>query len=222
MGALKISPSLICMNLLQVERQIMTMNKLANCYHFDLIDNHFAPSFGLPIDFLLQIKGISSIPIDVHLMVEDVETTTETVLRAGADVVTLPIEGIVNNAFRVISRVKQAGVRVGIALNPITPVESLKYVLPLADKITVLMFDPGFAGQKLVNITLDKVSAFAKEREVNGHRYDIEVDGSCNKENYKDMLSAGANQFVVGRSGLFQLDENIETAWQKMKEYMNG
>jgi D-allulose-6-phosphate 3-epimerase len=210
------------MNVLEVGRQIGILNKLADSYHCDIIDNHYAPWFGLPMEFLLQVKAISSLPIDVHLMVEDVERTTEMLLEVGADVVTIPIERIANNAFRVMARARMAGAKIGIAMNPITPVESIKYVLPTVDKVTVLMFDPGISGQRLVDITLSKVSVLAEVRRVNGYEYDIEVDGSCNKENFKRMLSSGANQFVVGKSGLFGLDHDIDIAWQKMKEYMNG
>ena len=209
------------MNFLEVGRQISVLNKLADSYHCDLIDNKFAPTFGLPTEFIMQVKSISSLPIDVHLMVDDVERTVEMLLQIGVDVITLPVERISSNAFRLIGRIKDAQVRIGVALNPLTSLEDLTYVLPILDKVTVLMFDPGIAGQKLINAMFSKVSALVEARRQNGYGFDIEVDGSCNKQNFKGMSSCGADQFVVGASGLFTLDEDIEIAWRKMKDYMN-
>lgn len=220
MGSLKISPSLLCMNFLAVGQQICVLNDVADSYHCDVIDNDFAPLFGFSMEMLQQIKAIAAIPLDAHLMVRDVERTTEMVLAAGADVVTVPIEGIANNAFRVFSRVRAAGAKVGVSINPITPLESLQLALPAVDKVTVLMFDPGAAGQRLVDGTLGKVCRLVELRNACGAHFDIELDGSCNRENFRRMACLGADQLVVGRSGLFRLDDDIETAWRKMKEYM--
>jgi D-allulose-6-phosphate 3-epimerase len=209
------------MNFLEVGRQIAALNRLADSYHFDIMDCHFANSFGLPLEFLRQIKSVSSLPIDVHLMVEDVERTVQELLNIGVGTITFPIETVSSNAFSLISRVKSAATNVGIAVNPVTPIEHLKYVLPLIDKVTVMTFDPGVSGQKLVEITLTKVTSLVELRKINDYKYDIEVDGSCNKANFKNMFAAGANQFVVGSSGLFRLHNDIEMAWRKMKEYMN-
>ena len=209
------------MNLLEAGREISVLDNLADCYHYDLIDNHCAPSLGLPLEFLLQIRSVSSLAVDIHLMVEDVEGMATTLLGIGVDMITIPVEQITSNAFRLIAQVKAGGARVGIALNPITPVESLLYILPTIDKVTVLTVDPGLIGQSFIPITLNKLSSLVKIRESNGYDYDIEVDGSCNEANYISMLNSGANQFVVGTSGLFSLDKNIEIAWQKMKNYMD-
>jgi len=221
MSDIKIAPSLICMDFLEVGKQINALNKLANLYHFDIIDNHFAPTFGLPLEYLISLKKVATLPIDVHLMAENVEKISEQLVQIDVDMITLHIESIVSNAFRVIGKIKDAGIKVGIAINPITPIENLAYVIPTVDKIAVLTFDPGMAGQKLVSITLDKVSKLVEIKRVNSYSFDIEVDGSCNERNFQKMKKAGANQFVVGTSGLFSLDKDIEIAWGKMKEYMN-
>jgi D-allulose-6-phosphate 3-epimerase len=155
-------------------------------------------------------------------MVKDVEGIVSTLIRIGIDIITIPVEQIVSIAFRVIAQIKSAGLRVGIALNPITPIESLEYILPLIDKVTVLTVDPGLVGQDFIAITLKKVSALVRLRDLNDYDYDIEVDGSCNEMNYISMLNSGANQFVVGTSGLFSLDRNVEIAWKKMKYYMDS
>jgi D-allulose-6-phosphate 3-epimerase len=221
MPDIKIAPSLICMDFLEIGRQISALNKMADVYHCDIIDNHFAPTFGLPIEYLISIKTIATLPIDVHLMAENVEKITEQLIQVEVNMITLPIECITSNAFRVIGKIKDAGIKFGIAINPITPIENLKYVMTIVDKITVLTFDPGIAGQKIVDITLNKVSRLAEIKKDNLYSFTIEVDGSCNERNFLKMKNAGANQFVVGTSGLFSLDKDIGIAWKKMKEYMN-
>lgn len=220
MSDIKIAPSLICMDFLEIGKQINSLNKLADLFHYDIIDNHFAPTFGLPFEFLISIKKIVLLPIDVHLMVDNVENVTDQLVRVNVDMITLHIESIISNAFRVIGKIKDAGIKVGIAINPITPLENLQYIMPIVDKIAILTFDPGMAGQKLVSITLDKVSKLAEIKKNSEYSFDIEVDGSCNERHFMKMKNAGANQFVVGASGLFCLNKDIEIAWKKMKEYM--
>jgi D-allulose-6-phosphate 3-epimerase len=218
--AIKIAPSLICMDLLQVGEQIQTLNGCADVLHCDMSDDHFAPALGLPLDFLRAIRTIATIPVDVHLMLEHVAKAVEEILPVGAGMITLPLEGITSNAFRIIRRIRDAGVGVGVALNPATPIENLKCVLPSVDKVTVLMFDPGVAGQSLVPVTLEKVSALARLRQAMAGTFVIEVDGSCNAKNFGAMKNVGADQYVVGTSGLFSLDRDLGRAWRLMNDYM--
>ncbi len=209
------------MDFLEVGKQIAALNKLADLYHFDIIDNHFAPAFGLPFEFLVTVKEIATLPIDVHLMSENVEELVERLIQLHVDVITIHIESVASNAFRVIGKIKEAGIRVGIAINPISPLENLNYILAIADKITVMTFDPGIAGQELVEVTLEKVAQVATIKKAQPYFFDIEVDGSCNARNFSRMKAAGANQFVIGTSGLFSLDKDIEIAWEKMRMFIS-
>lgn len=221
MRTIKIAPSLICMNLLEVGLQIKALNRLADVYHCDVMDNHCAQWFGLPMEFLRQVKSVATVPMDVHLLADDVEGTAAMVLDVGIDMLTLPVEKLATNGFRVIGRAKAAGVRIGVSLNPFTPLESVRHCLPEVEKVTVMMFDPGKPGQSLVIGMLDKIRALIEVRLATGLDFAIEVDGSCNEANFERMLASGADQFVVGTSGLFRLDADIEVAWQKMKAYMD-
>jgi D-allulose-6-phosphate 3-epimerase len=135
--------------------------------------------------------------------------------------ITLPIESLTSNAFRLIKKIKEASIKVGIAINPITPVESLNYVLDVVDKISVLTFDPGVAGQQLVEVTLSKILKLAALKKHNNYLFDIEADGSCNEMNFAKLNKAGITQCVVGTSGLFSLDNDISIGWGKMKNYMD-
>jgi len=210
------------MDFFDLMNQITSLNNLADLYHFDIIDNHFAPWFGLPIELLISLKKVATIPIDVHLIVDSVEPSVEKLIQHKPEMITIHIEAITSNAFRVIQKIKNAKIKVGIAINPITPLENLNYILLLVDKVTIMTFDPGMAGQRLVNITLKKVSDLATLKDTNKFSFDIEVDGSCNEQNFPKMFNAGANQFVLGTSGLFGLDKNIEVAWNKMEKYFKA
>lgn len=222
MPAIRIAPSLICMNLLEVRQQIAVLNSLADVYHCDVMDNHCARWFGLPIEFLRQLKSVATVPIDVHLLVDDVEGAAESLFEIGVDMLTLPVEKLGTSGFRVMGRARAAGARIGVSLNPFTPLESLRHCLPELEKVTVLMFDPGRPGQTLVNGMFAKVRALVEMRVATGLNFAVEVDGSCNEANFRKMKSAGADQFVVGTSGLFRLDPDIRVAWEKMKAYMNA
>lgn len=106
--------------------------------------------------------------------------------------------------------------KVGLILNPETPVEAMKYYIHKADKITVMTVDPGFAGQPFIPEMLDKLAELKAWREREGLEYEIEVDGSCNQATYEKLMAAGADVFIVGTSGLFNHAENIDEAWRIM------
>ena len=108
--------------------------------------------------------------------------------------------------------------KVGLILNPETPVEAMKYYIHKADKITVMTVDPGFAGQPFIPEMLEKIAELKAWREREGLSYEIEIDGSCNKATYQKLMAAGADVFIVGTSGLFNHADKIEDAWQIMAE----
>jgi D-allulose-6-phosphate 3-epimerase len=223
-GGMRISPSLICMSFLAVRDQILKLNSLADSYHVDVSDGHFVPAFGLPLEYLRSIREVATLPIDVHLMIDatHVEHVVAQLIDMRPHTVTMHVEVITCTAFRLIEALKNAGIRVGIAINPVTPIDSLRYLLPIANKITVLTFDPGFAGQRFVPVTLSKIAELAAMRAANGHSFEIEVDGSCNASTFAQIRDAGATQCVVGTSGLFSLDNDIARAWIKMGAYMSS
>ncbi|HCT5831208.1 TPA: allulose-6-phosphate 3-epimerase, partial [Enterococcus faecalis] len=127
--------------------------------------------------------------------------------------------------FRLIDQIHNANLKTGIVLNPETPIESIFPYIELLDKITIMTVDPGFAGQRFIEGTLDKIVALRNLREEKGYRYVIEMDGSSNRNSFKRIDAAGPDIYIVGRSGLFGLDEDIEKAWKMMSrdyEEMTG
>ncbi|HBN3524516.1 TPA: ribulose-phosphate 3-epimerase [Escherichia coli O25b:H4-ST131] len=186
---MKISPSLMCMDLLKFKEQIEFIDSHADYFHIDIMDGHFVPNLTLSPFFVSQVKKLASKPLDCHLMVTRPQDYIAQLARAGADFITL---------------------------HPETPVEAMKYYIHKADKITVMTVDPGFAGQPFIPEMLDKVAELKAWRERKDLEYEIEVDGSCNQATYEKLMAAGADVFIVGTSGLFNHAENIDEAWRIM------
>ena len=218
MKKIKFSPSLMCMDLTKFKEQVDILNERADFYHIDIMDGHFVKNITLSPFFVEQLNKISKIPIDVHLMTEYPGDYIEELGRVGATYISPHAETINKDAFRIINKIKEVGCKVGIVLNPATPVDCLKYYIHLVDKITVMTVDPGFAGQPFIPEMLDKIKELKKLKEEKGYSYIIEIDGSCNERTFKKLVSAGAEVLIVGTSGLFNLDENLIEAWNKMIE----
>lgn len=221
MEKVKFSPSLMCMDLTKFKEQVDILNERADFYHVDIMDGHFVKNITLSPFFVEQLNKISKLPIDVHLMTEFPGDYIDELGKVGATYISLHAETVNKDVFRIINRIKNIGCKVGIVLNPATPVEWIKYYIHLVDKITVMTVDPGFAGQPFIPEMLEKIKELKTLKEKNGYSYMIEVDGSCNEKTFRKLVKAGAEVLIVGSSGLFNLDESLTTAWNKMIEIFN-
>lgn len=209
-----ISPSLMCMDLTKFKEQIEFLDKKVGYFHIDIMDGHYVPNLTLSPFFVSQVKKLASKPLDCHLMVTHPENYIDELAKSGCDMVTLHIETISGQAFRLIEKIKRLGMQVGLIFNPETPVEFAKYYLHKASKVTVLTVDPGFAGQTFIPEMLEKITELKQFREQNKLDYQIEIDGSCNPRTYQQLLQAGADVLIVGTSGLFNNSEDIVEAWE--------
>ena len=218
MKKMMFSPSLMCMDLLSMKEQVEILNERADFYHVDIMDGHFVKNITLSPFFVSNLKRISKLPIDVHLMTEYPDDYIEELAKSGADYICPHAETINKDAFRIINKIKSFGCKAGIVLNPATPIEWIKYYIHLLDKITVMTVDPGFAGQPFIPEMLDKIKELKELKEKNGYNYLIEVDGSCNERTFDILTEAGAEVLIVGSSGLFNLDSDLPKAWDKMME----
>ncbi|ACZ09888.1 D-allulose-6-phosphate 3-epimerase [Sebaldella termitidis] len=218
MKKMMFSPSLMCMDLLSMKEQVEILNERADFYHVDIMDGHFVKNITLSPFFVSNLKRISKLPIDVHLMTEYPDDYIEELAKSGADYICPHAETINKDAFRIINKIKGFGCKAGIVLNPATPIEWIKYYIHLLDKITVMTVDPGFAGQPFIPEMLDKIKELKELKEKNGYNYLIEVDGSCNERTFDILTEAGAEVLIVGSSGLFNLDSDLPKAWDKMME----
>ncbi|MGF7444661.1 allulose-6-phosphate 3-epimerase, partial [Klebsiella michiganensis] len=158
----------------------------------------------------------------VHLMVEEPAPFIPALIEAGADAISLHPETICREAFRVINMLRQAGKEVGMVLNPATPVESIQHYLHLLDKVTVMTVDPGYAGQPFIPEMTAKIAQLHQLKESRSLNFLLEVDGSCNRNTYRELLGAGAQVLVMGSSGLFRPDMPLEQAWEKMSRDLSA
>ncbi|HEY0208530.1 D-allulose 6-phosphate 3-epimerase [Acerihabitans sp.] len=217
---MKISPSLMCMDLLKFKEQIEFIDQHADYIHIDIMDGHFVPNLTLSPFFVEQVKRLASKPLDCHLMVTHPEDYIDSLAKAGAGMITLHPETLSGQAFRLIEKIRSLGLGVGLILNPESSVEMMKYYIHLADKITVMTVDPGFAGQPFIAEMLDKIGQLKAYRHSHGLRYEIEIDGSCNQRTYRSLIAAGADVLIVGSSGLFNNAPDIHQAWKMMTEHI--
>ena len=163
--------------------------------HFDVMDGMFVPSlsFGLPV--LSSIRSETDMFLDVHLMIEEPIRYLEEFAKAGADGITVHVEAC-NDVSATLKKIRALGKKVGITLNPPTPIEAIVPYLEEVDMILVMSVNPGFGGQKLIPECLDKIRELKRILDEKGLEKDIEIDGGINRDNIYEVLEAGAN--VIG------------------------
>ncbi len=213
---MKISVSLMCMDLLKLKEQVLILNERADFYHIDIMDGHFVKNITLSPMFIRAMKPISKLPIDVHMMVENPMDFIDEIADAGADYICPHAETINKDAFRVINHIKDLGKKVGVVLNPATPFSYIKHYVDLIDKITIMTVDPGFAGQKFIDNMLEKIEEIVKYKKENNLDFLIEIDGSCNERTFERLLEVGSEVLIVGSSGLFSKSEDLNEAYDIM------
>lgn len=200
----KICPSMMCADLTKLKEEVLALEEGgSDIFHMDIMDGKFVPNFALGLEDIKAIKKLSSIPIDVHLMVDEPDNYIEPFANAGCDIIYVHVEAC-THIHRTLSKIKNFGKKVGVAINPDTPLSSLDEILLDIDYIMVMAVDPGFAGQKFIDSSVDKVKRLkAKIVEVKPE-IKIAVDGSINTTTIPLLYNAGAEYFVAGTSGVFR------------------
>lgn len=217
----KFSPSLMTMDLDKFKDQITFLNKHVDSYHIDIMDGHFVPNITLSPWFIEQVKKISSVPISTHLMVTNPTQWIDQLIKIGSNYICVHAEVMNGIAYRLINQVHNANLKFGVVLNPETKIDAITPYIDLVDKITIMTVDPGFAGEKFIDNTLEKIRELRVLRDIKNFGYLIEMDGSSNKNTFEKIQKAGPDIYILGRSGLFGLNENIEESWYEMLEDFN-
>lgn len=189
-------------------------------FHIDVMDGKFVENENLELmkDYGLTISHISNIGLDVHLMVENVEETMEDYIPLNPKILSFHIEAINDKAqiMNIIEKIKENGIKVGIAINPDTQIETIKEFLPYIHQVVVMTVVPGKGGQKLIDSTIEKITELKKYIEENDFSVDIEADGGINDENASKVNQAGADILV---SGSYIINsENYRDSVKKLKE----
>jgi len=170
----------------------------ADVIHFDVMDNHFVPNltFGPMICQSLRDYGITA-PIDVHLMVKNVDSLIPSFAKAGADIITFHPEAS-DHIDRSLQLIKDNGCQAGLVLNPATPLHCLDFVMDKVDVILLMSVNPGFGGQSFIPGTLDKLRLVKERIKKSGRDIRLQVDGGVNANNIAEIAEAGADMFVAG------------------------
>ena len=212
-----ISPSLMTMDLDKFKEQISFLDKKVDSFHIDIMDGHFVPNLSLSPWFITEARKLTNKEMSAHLMVTDPTFWVQQLIDVKCDVICIPAENTNGIAFRLIDQIHDAGLKAGVVLNPETPLSVIEPYMELLDKITIMTVDPGFAGQKFQIKMLDKIVELRRLREENeNYHYEIELDGSTNKAHWKAIYDARPDVYIIGRSGLFGLTDDIEASWNQM------
>ena len=203
---IKISPSILSSDFTRLGEEIRAVEEAgADLIHIDVMDGHFVPNITIGPLIVKAAKDITSLPLDVHLMISDPDRYIDDFVKAGADIITVHAE-TVYHLHRTIQVIKKMGVQAGVALNPATPVEMLNYILTDIDIVMIMSVNPGFGGQQFIPEAISKIEAVRKMIEKKGLATEIEVDGGINEKTISRVYQAGANIFVAG-SAIFLEDD---------------
>lgn len=205
-----LAPSILAADFSRLGEQVQTVAQAGAEYiHIDVMDGMFVPSisFGMPV--MASIRSCTDKVFDVHMMVEEPGRYAADMKKAGADLLCVHQEAC-RHLDRTAHQIRDLGMKVGVALNPATPLETLDYILPEVDMVLLMSVNPGFGGQKFIPYTLEKIRRLCQMLRSRGLDVDIEVDGGVGPENVREVLAAGANIIVAG-SAVFKGDaaENV-------------
>lgn len=199
-----ISASIMCASPLAMENELVQLQESGvDYYHCDVMDGHFVPNMMLSTETIKAVKKLNRLPLDIHMMVDNPAECLPWFAFGQGDIVAVHAEAD-RHLQRTLALIKERGATPALALNPATPLCFAQHVLPDIGMLLVMTVNPGFAGQKLVPQTLEKVTAARRMLDEQGYTHiPIEVDGNCSFENIPKMEAAGASIFVVGSSSVF-------------------
>ena len=196
--SIKVSPCILAADFANLSEECSKIDKSnADWFHLDIMDGLFVPniSFGMPV--VKTIRQLTKKPLDVHLMIVQPEKYITEFINLGSNIITVHIEAT-NNLNQIINKIHESSLKSGIAINPQTPISNLKEYINKVDLICLMGVNPGFAGQKFIESTHERLQELKHLIISSGSSALIEVDGGVNKENYQKLKSNGADVLVAG------------------------
>ncbi|MBQ2966841.1 MAG: ribulose-phosphate 3-epimerase [Clostridia bacterium] len=212
------SASIMCADVLNMGAALAEIKEAGiHMLHCDIMDNHFVPNLMMPMEFLNKLRPASDLPFDFHIMAENPESVIEKLEIKSGDIISVHWESTVHLQ-KVITLIKEKGAKAAVALNPATPLKMLDEVLPQLDMVLIMTVNPGFAGQKIVPESFEKIQNMRKILQQRGLEHILlQVDGNCSFENVPKMYDAGADIFVVGTSSVFRKEHTIKEGTEKLR-----
>ncbi|MDR3708783.1 MAG: ribulose-phosphate 3-epimerase [Capsulimonadaceae bacterium] len=216
----KVAPSVMCADMRRLGEEVKRLEMAgADLLHFDIMDGHFVPNMPLGLSVIAQLRNQTSLPFEVHLMVDDNEFFIGKLLEMGVESISIHAESS-QHLDRSLSAIRSGGAKAGVALNPATPLDTLSYVTERFDYVLLMTVNPGFAGQAIVPSALRKIADCRDFLRTTGVNVPIEADGNVSFEAIPDMVAAGANVLVAGTSSVFRAGgtyrENMATTHERI------
>jgi ribulose-phosphate 3-epimerase len=211
----KVAPSILSANFKNLEAEIRKVEEAgADLIHVDVMDGHFVPNITMGPIVVKALRGITRLPLDVHLMIENPDRYIPDFARAGADLITIHVEAS-KDLEEDIELIRQNNARPGVVVNPATPVDSIFHVLDKVVMVLLMSVNPGFEAQKFMPEVLPKIRKLKAESSKRKAEIDIEVDGGINLETAAEVVKAGANVLVAGSAIFYASD--YKSVINKMK-----
>lgn len=210
MKNVKIAPSILSADFSKMGEEVRSLEQCgADVVHVDVMDGVFVNNITFGLKMVEDIRKVTTLPLDCHLMIVHPEKYVERFAKAGADIITVHYEACQDNLKEVLELIKSTGVKCGAVINPDTPVEKIADVIPLCDMVLVMSVFPGFGGQKFIPEALDKLRQVKAIVAACGKEIDIEIDGGVTAENVCLVKEAGANVVVAG-SAVFKASDRAQ------------
>jgi ribulose-phosphate 3-epimerase len=220
-ASVRIGPSILTVDWLRLGDQIRSaVDAGVDFIHLDVMDGSFVPNISFGFAVIEAVRSITTLPLDVHLMIVEPERYIERFVEAGADVITVHVETC-PHLHGVLRSISSAGAQPGVTLNPGTPVWMVEEVIPIVEQVLVMAVNPGFGGQSFIPIALDRISRIKDLIDGRNPKCRLEVDGGVKRSNIGRIVAAGADSVVVG-SALFSADVEISRAVRDLREQIDG
>lgn len=213
----KIAPSILSADFARLGEQVAEATRAGADYiHVDVMDGRFVPNLTIGAPVVAAIRTGTTLPLDVHLMIEAPEQHIKDFVSAGSNIITVHIEAC-PHIHRVIQMIKDSGVKAGVSLNPGTPIEILTEILPFVDLVLVMTVNPGFGGQTFIEGMVEKITRMRAELDRRGLTAELEVDGGINAKNAPRVVQAGATVLVAG-AAVFSSGQTVAEALKRIRE----
>ncbi|OPY86359.1 MAG: Ribulose-phosphate 3-epimerase [Syntrophaceae bacterium PtaU1.Bin231] len=216
----QIAPSILSADFSRLGEEIRAVEKAgADLIHVDVMDGHYVPNITIGPGVVASLRKTTSLPFDVHLMIEEPDRYIDAFVEAGSDIVTVHAEAVIH-LHRTVHYIKGKGIKAGVSLNPSTPLSCIEEILPDIDVLLIMTVNPGFGGQKFITGMLPKIRRARELARSRGLEPAIEVDGGVTTENIGSLAEAGADIFVAG-AAVFGSPSYSETI-ARMKGILDG
>lgn len=208
---IKVAPSLLASDFSELAEEVKTIEN-ADMLHLDIMDGHFVPNLTFGPGLISALRAKTELAFDTHLMISNPEDYIEDYAEAGSDYITFHIEAT-DHSHRLIQRIKEAGCKAGVSLNPGTSLEDIKFILPDLDLVLIMSVNPGFGGQKYIPQITEKINELNNMIKKLDNNVEIAVDGGIKLYNVNEVITAGADIIIAG-SAIFGSDNRHDVIEQ--------